>query len=318
MSSTTSGSGSGGLPGGLGPQAVKPAVTPLATTIDASMVTPDGRTRTYHLYVPTTVKPGTGGSKVPLLVALHGGVGWGTQFEKNSGFDGLAQANGFIVVYPDGIGIGRNANLLRTWNGGGCCGQAVKQQVDDVGFIRLLIQRIEAQYPIDQHRVFAAGHSNGGILAYRLACELSDQIVAIGVQSSALEVSSCHPSQPVSVLHIHGTADQNIPIDGGYGPNAISGVSFNRPIDGATTLAAADGCAATPTVEVDPSNRDLTVHAWSSCHGRTEVEFVTVAGASHAWMGHAGGAARKLVGPPYMKLDSSLAIWTFLANHPRP
>ena len=296
---------------------VLPAVTPRSTTIDATLTTPDGRARTYHVYVPSTVPRGSSaGPAAPLLVALHGGVGSGTQFERNSGFDGLAEANRFIVVYPDGTGTGPSGTALRTWNGGACCGSAVRNNVNDVEFIRLLIQQLESQYPIDRSRVFAAGHSNGGILAYRLACELSDQIVAIGVQSTSLELDHCRPSQPVSLLHIHGTADHNIPIGGGRGTSGISGVSFQPPINGVQAIAAADGCAAAPVEATDPANADVTTQTWQSCGADTTVQFIKVAGASHAWMGHPGGAVA-LGGAPYTKLDSSLTIWTFLAAHPR-
>ena len=89
--------------------------------------------------MPPNLEPG---QPVPLLVALHGGTGSGTQFEQNSGFDQLADRYGFIVVYPDGVGIGRKGNALRTWNGGGCCGPAARQQVDDVGFIRQLVEQL--------------------------------------------------------------------------------------------------------------------------------------------------------------------------------
>jgi len=302
-------------PAALDAIVVNRAVEPTSRSTDDVLQTADGRDRTYHVYVPSTVT--TSGPPVPLLIALHGGTGWGHQFELNSGFDGLAEANGFIVVYPDGIGVGADGTAFRTWNGGGCCGPAVKQQVDDVGFVRQLIARLETTYAVDPARVFATGHSNGGILAYRLACELSDEIVAIGVQSSALEVPACTPDHPVSVFHIHGSADQNLPIGGGVGPNGISGVDFNPPIDGATAVAAADRCPATPAVGTDTTNPDLTVTSWSPCAGNIQVVFVEVAGATHAWMGHTVGGSGK-VGPPYDRLDSSLAIWNFLAAHPRP
>jgi len=292
---------------------VHSAVATTARAVAGSLQTPDGRTRTYHVYVPTSLPADT---PVPLLLALHGGGGWGQQFEKNSGYDGLAEANGFIVVYPDGIGSQPQGDQLRTWNGGDCCGLAARQDVHDVAFVDQLIDRLEAEHPIDAKRVFATGHSNGGILAYRLACELSDRIAAIGVQSSALEVDTCHPSQPVSVLHIHGTADQNIPIAGGIGPNAHSGVAFHVPLDGATTLAAADRCPARPTTTHDPANADLTIRQWAPCAAGTTVAFVEVAGASHAYMGHDKGGSGK-TGPVYQRLDSSLQIWNFLAQHPR-
>ena len=109
---------------------------------EGTLRTADGRDRTYHLYVPPNLEPGT---PVPLLVALHGGTGWGTQFEQNSGFDQLADRYGFIVVYPDGVGVGRNGTALRTWNGGGCCGPAARQEVDDVGFIRQLVEQLRTR-----------------------------------------------------------------------------------------------------------------------------------------------------------------------------
>lgn len=288
----------------------------MSQTIDASITTPDGRARTYRVHVPASLPHDR---PVPLLLALHGGTGSGQQFETNSGFDALADAHHFIVVYPDGIEIGGRSILAHghVWNGGRCCGPAVTQNVDDVGFLSRVIDEVSKQYDVDPARVYAAGHSNGAIMAYRLACELSDTIVAIGVQAGSLEVDTCAPSQPVSVIHIHGTADQNLPIDGGMG-KGISRIAFRPPRDAVTTFAAADGCPASSVTTVSPDNPDVTTEAWTPCHGGAAVEFVKVHGASHAWMGHPSArAARGLTGAPYMDYDSSAAIWTFLAAHPR-
>lgn len=297
---------------------VKSAVEPKGTVVDGTLKTPDGRERTYHVYVPSHLPEA---SPVPLLLALHGGTGWGLQFEKNSGFDGLAEANGFLVVYPDGIEIGDGGGLLangRVWNGGYCCGRAVTEGVDDVKFLSMLIDQLDKDYPVDTTRVYAAGHSNGAIMSYRLACELSDKIVAVGLQAGSLGVDTCPMKRPVSLLHIHGTADTNHPIDGGVGTSGISGVDFHPAIDGVETIARADGCESTPSSDVDTVNRDLTIDVYEGCRERSDVVFVRVRGASHAWMGHEGSrAAQLLTGAPYMDYDSSLAIWTFLASHAR-
>ncbi len=255
------------------------------TTLNRELVTSDRRTRSYHLFVPAALPTGP----VPLLVALHGGTGSGTQFQRQSGFDDLAEAGGFLVVFPDGVGRGRESDRLRTWNGGYCCGTAATQNVDDVGFIDQLIDAIAAEYPVDPTRVFAAGHSNGGIMAYRLACELSDRIVAIGLQAGSLGVDECDPSQPVSILHLHGTADENHPIEGGEGPKSIADVSFNSAAYSVETTAAAMGCEPEPT---DSS--------WTQCDGGVEIRLVAVAGAPHSWMA-----------------DESVVILEFLLNHPR-
>ncbi len=193
---------------------------------------------------------------------------------------------------------------------------ARRENVDDVTFVRMIIERMQSQYAIDPARIFAAGHSNGGMQAYRLACELADQIVAVGVQSSALEIDGCTPAHPVSLLHIHGTADQNVPIRGGVGANAISGVSFRPPVNGATTFAALDGCPARPRASIDPDNADVSIQTWGPCADGTEVRFMTVHGAAHAWMG-SRGVSRRPGNPTYTNLDSSAVIWRFLVNHPR-
>ncbi len=266
--------------------------------------------------MPSGVQSGAITATLPLLVALHGGLGNGKQFERTSGFDGIAEANNFLVVYPDGVGTGPNGALNRTWNGGSCCGVASRTDVDDVAFIAQLVVGLQQAYRIDPHRIFAAGHSNGGILAYRLACQLANVFAAIGVQSTSLEFAPCAPAQPVSLLHIHGSADQNIPIGGGVGQNGVSGFAFNPPLDGVHAIATADGCGTSPVDTIDAANADLSLSLWHPCAAGTAVEFIKVAGAPHAWMGHppvpGGGSST-----PYQGLDSSVAIWTFLSEHPR-
>lgn len=291
----------------------RPAVEPTGSVTATTLRTPDGLVRRYRLYVPSTVRAG---ERVPLLLAFHGGLGSGEQFEQNSGFDGLAEANGFIVVYPDGTNARPESTTLLTWNGGSCCGAAADRAVDDVGFVRMLLDELERTQPIDPARVFATGHSNGAILAYRLACELSDRISAIGVQAGVLG-GECAPTRPVSVFHLHGLADTNIPIDGGRG-SGVAGVAFPSPRRAPQAFAEGDRCETPPVDAVDPTNTDVVARTWSGCAEGRMVRFVTVAGASHAWMGHPGVSAGStaLVGVPYERFDASRAIWSFLAGQP--
>jgi polyhydroxybutyrate depolymerase len=273
--------------------------------------------RTYALYVPRSLPRGR---SVPLLVALHGGLGSGQQFEQNSGFDALAEANHFLVVYPNGTPILPSAPNGLVWNGGGCCSVAAQNEenFDDIGFISTLITKLEDLYDIDKVRVYANGHSNGAILAERLVCEDSEQIVAIGVQAGALMVDGCPMSHHVSVLEIHGTADQNIPINGGMGSRSLTQIDFPPPVDALETFAGYDGCGSVPNTSTDPSNPAIHLESWRSCKSGTSVEWVKVTGANHAWMGHpASPGTEPLVGKPYMDFDSSAAIWSFLSAHPR-
>ncbi len=273
-----------------------PTAGPAEGSWDGSLVTTDGRTRTYHVYAPGDLDP----AGAPLLMALHGGTGTGSQFEARSGFDDLAELYGFVVVYPDGIGSGATETDNRTWNAGICCGQAALKGVDDVAFIGRLIDVMEQTYTIDQKSVFAAGHSNGGFMAYRLACELSDRIVAVGVQAGGLGVSPCTPSQPVSLLHIHGTADTNVPIAGGKG-SGISQVAFPPLDQSLAAVTAAMGCAGQPDESKDGI---VTTKSWDSCAADTTVELQLIDGAPHAW----------IRGDDF---DSADAIVEFLMTHAR-
>lgn len=251
--------------------------------------------RSYSLYVPAKTAV-TG--PVPLLIVLHGGGGNGAHFEQVSGFDQVADGAGFIVAYPNAVRA--PARQVATWNSGDCCGFAARTKTDDVGFIKDLIGALSSQYKIDPRRTYVAGYSNGGMLAYRIACQLAGTVAAIGVQSATLEFTPCQPSQPVSLLHIHGTADTNVPIIGGQG-SGRSKADFTPPEQSAKTIATAEGCAPTPLVSTDPALAHAQLLSWSGCPTGIAVQFVPVTGATHSWMS-----------------TSAAQIWSFLAAHPRP
>ncbi|MFQ5495516.1 MAG: alpha/beta hydrolase family esterase [Phycisphaerae bacterium] len=281
-----------------------PIVTPGAAigplTLEGS-IEAGGRERTYRLYVPSSVREG---APAALLIGLHGGFGSGEQFARSSGFDDEAEAGGFIAVYPDGTGA------IKTWNGGACCGSSVRNNVDDVGFIAALIDKIASEYPVDTNRVYAVGHSNGGILALRLACELSDRVLAVGVVAGSLEVESCDPALPVSVLMIHGDADQNHPFEGGEGPGSVAGVAFNSVPATMETMRTVNGCSDETNVSVAG---DVTTTVWA-CPPGVGVEMKVIAGGSHAWPGSDGFS---LSGPVSQALNATSELWGFLADKGR-
>ena len=285
---------------------VRPAVEPTGTVTHASLTMPDGAERTYRLYLPSTFDPEV---PTPLLVALHGGLGWGDQFAETNHVEGLAEANGFVVVHPDGTRI-RPRLPSGTWNGGYCCGPAAADQVDDVGFVAAALDDVGQKMRIDPSRTYAMGHSNGGIMSYRLACELGDRIVGIGVVGASLGVDTCTPPAPVSLMHIHGLADVNHPIDGGPG-EGVADVVFRPARKGVETMAAVDGCDASTTA----TDGDVTTETWTGCDDDSAVAFVRIAGASHAWPG--GTPGRSVSGPTYEGYDATAAIWAFLMAHPR-
>jgi len=286
----------------------KPAGDPEGTVTHHSL-TIDGHERTYRLYVPRATPDGP----MPLFIGLHGGTGWADQLARTDHIEGLAESNGFVVVHPDGVKVA--GGPCGVWNGGMCCGVAARDEIDDVAFVDALIDEISADQEIDPHRTFAYGHSNGGIMSYRLACELGDRIVGIGVVAGTLGIETCDPAQPVSLLHVHGTADENLPIAGGVGPRSIAGVDFPPPTDGFATLADQDGCPDAEEI-ADPGS-DVTVTRRQPCDGGTAATFVTIEGASHAWPGGTPRATPPS-GAGYAGYDATAEIVAFLLDHPRP
>jgi polyhydroxybutyrate depolymerase len=287
----------------------------IGTRSERSLVTPDGRTRRYRIYVPSVIPSGT---SVPLVIALHGGLGTSSQFEANSGLNGFAESNRFIAVYPDGVGNQPDGSGYQTWNGGYCCGPAAAQSIDDITFIRNVVTDLRNSLPVNSSRVYALGHSNGGILSYSIACEMSDVVAAIGVQAGSNLVTDCRPALPVSVFHLHGTNDTNVPINGGRG-NGLSTTVFVSARSAVDAIATVNGCNVASPRFLVASNSDVTALSWTNCKSNSEVRFVTVKNATHAWMGHAAqsAGAASYVGDPYPNLDATRALLSFVLSKSR-
>ena len=275
-----------------------PASAPVGKSAQSIQV--GGVSRTFHLYRPQKLP-----SQAPLVVMLHGGFGSGSQAEQYYGWDQEADRDGFVVVYPDGVN--------HAWNtGGGCCGTPAKQNTDDVGFIKAMIAAVQGEVPIDAARIYATGISNGGIMAYRLACD-TDLFAAIGPDSATL-LGTCPAPKPVSVLHIHGTADKRIRYDGGEGEGFahIDGPAVQTVVAGWRTV---DGCGQ-PSVRTDGSVTTST----ASCPGGRTVELISIAGAGHQWPGSAQKPVQeKVLGadPPSTALNATDMYWNFFVAHPK-
>ncbi|MFE0463443.1 alpha/beta hydrolase family esterase [Kitasatospora sp. NPDC058965] len=262
-----------------------------------------GRDRSYLLHVPAGLPTGR---PVPLVVMLHGGFGSAGQAEQAYGWDAEADRHAFAVAYPDGVD--------HAWAvGGGCCGQPAAQGVDDVAFVSAVVADVGHRLAVDPRRVYATGISNGGMMAYRLACD-TRLFAAVGPDSATL-LGPCPTPAPVSVLHIHGTADQNVPYRGGPGNGfaRIDGPAVPAVVD---RWRAVDRCAAPTSSTEGPVTRLA-----GSCPQGRAVELVTVDGAGHQWPGGAPRtAAERLLGldPPSTALDATGEFWSFFAAHPAP
>ena len=265
-------------------------------------LTSGGIVRTYRVF-----RPASAGAHPPLVMMLHGGFGSGAQAESAYGWDAAAAQHGFIVVYPDG--------MSRAWNAGRCCGRPYEQKIDDVAFLTAVIRDAEQRDGADPRRVYVTGMSNGAIMAYRFACEAPLAVAAIGPVAGDLEVPCTAPYGPVSVLAIHGTADRNVPMAGGYNTAGATHTDHTSVADSLARWRAIDGCGA-PSVD----RRPPLMTATSRCDGGDEVELITVEGAGHQWPGGTPiarpGAARLLgLDQPSSALDATAVLWEFFSRH---
>jgi polyhydroxybutyrate depolymerase len=268
-----------------------------------------GLQRDYTLHVP----PGYDGRRpTPLLVVLHGGGGNGQSMARMTGFSALADRKGFLVVYPDGTGLFRGR--LLTWNTCDCCGWALDHHVDDVSFIRRLLDTLERDWRIDVRRVFATGISNGGMMAYRLGCELSDRFAAIAPVAGAMDCPSCSPSEPVSVIVFHGTGDERVPYEGGIPKRqADRHRRVDQPVSHAVSFwVRHDGCSATADRKEEGH---IVRETYSFCRSGAAVELVTILGGGHAWPGGQKWAA--WAPEPTHETSATEAMWEFFAAHPK-
>ena len=273
----------------------------------ANTITVDGRERTYLVHRPTTIDRDDGTS---LVVVLHGGFGTAAQARQSYGWDAKADAENFVVAYPNGID--------RAWNAGTCCGRPQRDGVDDVKFLGAVIDQVTRAEGVVPDRVYATGISNGGMMAYRLACELPGKVVAIGPVAASMTVGCDQPApRPTGVLHIHGLDDRNVPFAGGVGTKGVA--KDERPSIPSVIerWRAIDGCAGVPATTTAGA---VTTTISGPCAAGTEVVLVTVAGAGHQWPGStpASAAARRALDldVPSTALDATATLWDFFSRQP--
>jgi polyhydroxybutyrate depolymerase len=264
-----------------------------------------GLARTYRVYRPAALDRSR---PVPLVVMLHGGFGSGEQAEQAYGWDAKADSAGFVVAYPDGV--------ARAWNAGTCCGLPQRTNIDDVGFLRQLIDRLASDENVDPDRVFATGISNGAMMAYRLACELPGRLAAIGPVAGTMTVP-CDGATPTSVLHVHGLADQNVPYEGGVGTKGVSKDSRPSVPSVIARWRQVDGCGPSQVSLQGPVHMDTADGARG-----TTVTLITIDGAGHQWPGsqQPNPVAKRVLqlDDPSTAIDATSVLWSFFSAHTRP
>lgn len=263
------------------PTTVAPDTTPVATDLPTSSVAAPDPARPYKVFVPSTYAKGT---PMPLVVLLHGYGASGDIQEAYFQVEPLAESKGFLYAHLDGT---KNQRGDQFWNAtDACCGFGTT--VDDVAYVTAVIDDISATYDVDPKRIFLMGHSNGGFMSYRMACDKADRIAAIASLAGATfsDPAKCAPSEPVSVLQVHGTSDGTISYTGGVIP-VVNG-TYPGAEQSVATWGTYNGCAGTsapsgPALDLEPTLADAESQrtAIDGCPSGIAVELITVNGGAH-------------------------------------
>jgi polyhydroxybutyrate depolymerase len=227
--------------------------------------------RTFVRHIP----PGYDGKRpVPVVIDFHPLGGTGSSWKGSTNWGSVADKQGFIMIWPDGIG--------NSWNVGRCCSTAQSQNVDDVAFTKAIVTTLEQEACIDPKRVYATGCSNGGGMAFKLACDAADVIAAVAPvdfdcvtgATATPSCGSCTPARPISEMQFRGTSDAEVPYDGGSGPR---GTMFPGAEENFSEWKAIDMCTGSAT----PLANQSACEAYGMCGGGVETILCSVPNGMH-------------------------------------
>lgn len=260
-----------------------------------------GEKREYLLYVPRSYDQSR---PTPLVISMHGAGLWGAAQKETSQWNNLADEQRFIVVYPSGVG-GKGVRIWRADPGPGL--------LKDVRFISELIDTLRSSYNIDSTRIYANGLSNGGGMSFVLSCTLSDRIAAVGMVAAAqtLPWTWCKDTRAVPMIAFHGTADPEIPYNGGF--SWISPGPFPSTPRWAANWARRNRCAPVPAESTVAT--DVTRRTYANCVDDATVVLYTIQGGGHTWPG-GKPLPEWFVGRTTRSIDATALMWAFFSDHP--
>jgi len=271
-------------------------------------LTVDGRKRTYLVHVPKKYDPKT---PTPVVLALHGAAMDGSMMVWFSGLNKKSDEAGFIVVYPSGTGVGP----FRTWNAGGFQGKMAEGKADDVAFIGKLLDDLGTVAKVDEKRVYACGMSNGGMMCYRLAAELSDRIAAVAPVAGTIAIEESKPKRPVPVMHFHGSKDNIVPFEMTKGKSP-SFMKLKGVEDSIQTWVKLNGCEEKGKAEtISKDGDEMTVIRTTYGGGKdgSEVVLVVIEEGGHTWPGQPPPVG--FIGKSAKTVSANDLMWEFFQKH---
>lgn len=263
--------------------------------------------RWYEIALPAKARG------APLILALHGGGGDPDQFAKASGFARAATHAGFAVAFP--AGSGRRGDRLLTWNGGYCCGYASRRGVDDIGFLKQVIDDAARRFGVDGTGVYLTGMSNGSIMSETFAARNPGLVRAVAGVSGSMDTSRLRVRGKVPALIIHGTADTMVPYNGGQGDTSLTRTDFASVASVVDAFLAPWGGGLAETSRVIDRKDDgtsVTVTDYQK-GGGVVVRLMTIEGGAHHWP---GGRKARLDDGKTQEIDANTEILRFFAARP--
>ena len=273
--------------------------------------------RRYILHVPPHYDRQ---ASLPVVIMFHGGGGTARGAMTETGWPEKADQHGFLAVFPEATSPNpaKPARFLsnpQIWNDGSGRGHAGRENVDDTGFTRALIQDLQTRFKIDLRQIFATGFSNGASMSFRVGVELSDQIAAIAPVSGQFWLKSPKLNDAVSMLYLTGVQDPLNPLSGGEVRLPWGTKQINPPVK-ESVLKWMKLLDCSTEAQVLNYQNGVQEVAYRSCREGSEVVFYTVPDLGHIWPGGKSSLREQIVGQASNKLKATNVIWEFFQQHP--
>lgn len=274
--------------------------------------TTGGFQRSYRVHIPAGYD---GENPLPLVVVIHGAFDNAKGMERFSGFSQLADREGFIVLYPNGIGI---LGFLQHWNAGHCCGKAAEDKIDDIGYLEAAIDDISTRLAVDRQRIYMVGFSNGGMLVHWFAAEKGDMLAAAAPLAASIggrptkeapEWRIPDPVKPLPILIMHGRIDDDIPYDGGHSAHRGGERAYWSVTDSVRFWVEHNGCTESTAAKSDTRSA-ASIQTWETCRDQAIVSLYTIENWGHVWPGPYFTTDLPADDPLY-NFDAAEIIWHF-------
>jgi len=271
-------------------------------------LTVDGRERTYLVHIPKDYDPQ---KPTPVVLALHGAAMNGPLMVWFCGLNKTSDKEGFIVVYPSGTGTGP----FLVWNAGGFRGKLAEGKPDDVAFIGKLLDDLGAVVNVDVKRVYACGMSNGAMMCYRLAAEMSDRIAAIAPVAGTIAIEESKPQRPVPVIHFHGSKDNIVPFKMPKRKSQFMKLlGVEESIQTWVKLNGCDKTCMTETISKEDDELKVTRQTYSGSMAGADVVLITIEDGGHTWPGQQPPVG--FIGKSAQNISANDLMWEFFEKHP--